>query len=135
MLHSGHQAPGVRSRKRWAPMVAPAVIGLAVAASSTTPAYGFSAAAYEASTYCFSTVREDSTCSSYVQPTAPAGVATEWGFLWIAVFAAIVIVGAFAAYTAWLFRYVGFRVSPKTNDVGMQTQWPWHYKKLSRLHI
>ncbi len=74
-------------------------------------------------------VHEAATCFSYVQPTAPAGVATEWGFLWIAVFVAIVIVAAFAAYTAWLFRYVGFRVSPKTNDVGMQTEWQSPFKK------
>ncbi len=118
-----------RPRKRWAPMAAPAVIGLACAASSTTPAHGFSAAAYEASTFSFSTVREDSTCYSYVQPTAPAGVATEWGVLWVAVFVTIMVVAAFAAYTAWLFRYVGFRVSPKTNDVGMQTEWQSPFKK------
>ncbi len=130
MLHSGHQAPGVRPRKRWAPMAAPAVIGLGVVASSTTPAYGFSAATYEASTYSFSTaVYEASTCISHVQLTAPAGVVTGWSFLWIAVFVISMIVAAFAVYTAWLFRYVGFRVSPKTNDVGMQTEWQWPAKK------
>ena len=111
-------------------MSAPAVIGLACAASSTTPAHGFSAAAYEASTFSFTAVREDSTCYSYVQPTAQAGVATEWGVLWVAVFVTIMVVAAFAAYTAWLFRYVGFRVSPKTNEVGMQTEWQWPAKKL-----
>ena len=45
------------------------------------------------------------------------------GFLWIAVFVIFMIVAAFAAYTAWLFRYVGFRVPSKTTDVGAQTEW------------
>ncbi len=83
----------------------------------------FSAAAYEASTYSFSTaVYEASACISDVQLSAPAGVVTGWSLVGTAVFVIFMIVAAFAAYTAWLFRYVGFRVSPKTNDVGMQTE-------------
>jgi hypothetical protein len=99
------------------------VIGLGVVASSTTPAYGLSAATYEAATYSFSTaVYEASTCIVPVQLSAPAGVVTGWGFVWIAVFVILMIVAAFAAYTAWLFRYVGLRVPSKTTDVGVQTE-------------
>ena len=49
--------------------------------------------------------------------------------MWIAVFVIFMIVAAFAAYTAWLFRYVGFRVPSKTTGVGVQTEWQPYVKK------
>ncbi len=121
--YGGYHAPGVRPRKRWAPLAAPAVVGLATFASATRPAEGSSAVTYDAATFTFATAAfEASTCIKDVQLSAPAEVVTGWSLVGIAVFVIFIVAAAFATYTVWLLRYVGFRAPSILTDVGVQTE-------------
>jgi hypothetical protein len=124
--YGGRQAPEARPRKRWAPLPAPAVIGLATFASATRPASGTSVVALYAAKFTVATAAIDaSTCVNDEQLSASAEVVTWWGLVGIAVFVMFFVVAALIAYTVWLFRYVGFRVPPTTADAGIQTEREW----------
>ena len=124
--YSGYHAPAARPRRRWVPLPAPAVVGLATFASATRSAAGTSVVSLYAAKFGVATAAvEASTCANNGQLSASAEVVPWWGLVGIAVFVMFFVGAALFAYTVWLFRYIGVRVQPTKADAGTQTEREW----------